>query len=399
MSWALLGLVVSSVHAQVPGVLSQIGFVQVGGIPFHGEGRFKFAMVDGAPSPATLWSHDGSSLGGGEPGSWILTDLFHGRYSVSLGDTNVANMTAPIPASAVGATNVFLRIWFSDGVNGFEQLSPDQPLLSVPYALRAATVSEGAIGSAQLASNAVQGAAILDGTITGADLANGTLTTADFNLANVDVRYVLKAGDAMTGSLSVDGTIGFPTVSTPAMYLYASGTENAEKRVLIHSSAVPEMGLYFQDVGDRFIMKSAVGDSAPSLVVDLDNDWVAIGTATPKAGYALSVDGRVVCEELLVEDSGDWPDYVFEEQYRLQPLDEVEAHIKERKHLPGIPTAVEIARDGLPIGEMQKRMMAKIEELTLHLIDQHKRMATQEERIRHLESEVRRVGGREKATP
>jgi hypothetical protein len=447
-------------RAQVPSVISHVGFVEVNGIPYHGEGRFKFALVSGATS---LWSHDGTSEAGSEPTSWVSTNLFHGRYSMPLGDTSVANMTVPIPPSALSANNVLLRVWFNDGSLGFQLLTPDQPLVSVPYALRAASLADDSVGSQQLAANAVQsadiadgavtsakilnstivsadladgavtsakilnstivsadiadgtitGADLLDGTVASADIQDGALTLTDFNLANVDVRYVLKAGDTISGNLgvlgnvgigsgaavlpfttlTVDGTLGFSTVASPAMYVYPSGTGNPEKRLIMHSPAFSEYGLYYSDPGDQFVMKSSAGDTTPSLVVDLDNNWVAIATATPKPGYELSVDGKIVCEELLVEDSADWPDYVFQADYRLQPLEEVEAHIKERKHLPGIPTAAEISKNGLPIGEMQKRMMEKIEELTLHLIEQNKRMTTQDERIRQLEAELRQRTG------
>jgi hypothetical protein len=91
-------------------------------------------------------------------------------------------------------------------------------------------------------------------------------------------------------------------------------------------------------------------------------------TVLPKSGYKLSVDGKVVCEELLVQLTP-WPDYVFGDDYELKSLLEVENFIQENKHLPGIPTACEVETDGLNVGEMQKLMMEKIEELTLYLID------------------------------
>lgn len=97
---------------------------------------------------------------------------------------------------------------------------------------------------------------------------------------------------------------------------------------------------------------------------------VTIGTQNLPAGYRLAVDGRIICEELRVELSGNWPDYVFGEDYALMPLSEVARHIKEQKHLPGIPTAAEVEAEGIAVGEMQKKMMEKIEELTLYIIQQ-----------------------------
>lgn len=188
--------------------------------------------------------------------------------------------------------------------------------------------------------------------------------------------------------LTVNGTIGFESPGTPAMYVYESGTANPDKPLIVHSPAYPGYGLYYSDPDDQFIMRSTPTDTTPSLVVDLDGNWVTIATDTPKPGYELSVNGQVVCEELLVEDMVNWPDYVFETSYPLRPLSEVEAHILAKKHLPGIPTAEEVKRDGLPIGEMQKRMMEKIEELTLYVIDQNKRLATQEQRILELQAQL-----------
>lgn len=97
-------------------------------------------------------------------------------------------------------------------------------------------------------------------------------------------------------------------------------------------------------------------------------DYVLINTDAPLAGHHLTVDGKIVCEEVRVQDSGDWPDYVFSPEYELQSLQEVKAFIEKENHLPGIPSAAEIAETGIVIGEIQKRLLEKIEELTLHMI-------------------------------
>jgi hypothetical protein len=206
---------------------------------------------------------------------------------------------------------------------------------------------------------------------------------------NGNVAIDSVSASAPFATLTIDGTIGFPSVSTPAMYVYPSGTANAEKPLIVHSPAFPGYGLYYRDDGDRFVMKSSAGDPSPSLVVDLDSNWVTIDADLPKPGYALSVNGKIVCEDMLIQDSTLWGDYVFEENYALKPLEELETQIKAHKHLPGIPTATEIAQDGIVIGDMQKRMMVKIEELTLYVIEQHKKLAAQEARISQLEVQLR----------
>lgn len=99
---------------------------------------------------------------------------------------------------------------------------------------------------------------------------------------------------------------------------------------------------------------------------------VGILTTAPATGYALSVNGKIICEELRVQLSGSWPDYVFADEYKLPSLKEVESFIQLNRHLPGIASAKEIEKSGLGVGDMQKRMMEKIEELTLYIIQQQK---------------------------
>ncbi|MBL9175312.1 MAG: collagen-like protein [Verrucomicrobiales bacterium] len=199
---------------------------------------------------------------------------------------------------------------------------------------------------------------------------------------------------ADSSKLTMNGPIAFSDFSSPMLFVYPFGTANAEKPVVMHSPAFPGYGLYYRDDGDRFVMKSSPGDTAPSLVVDLDSNWVAISRDTGKPGYELSVKGEIVCHDLLIQDSSLWPDYVFEPGYPLKPLEEVEAHIREKKHLPGVPAAGEVDKDGISVGDMQKRMMEKIEELTLYVIDQNKRLATQEREIAELRQALRSQGAR-----
>jgi hypothetical protein len=99
-------------------------------------------------------------------------------------------------------------------------------------------------------------------------------------------------------------------------------------------------------------------------------DSLNIGLESGATGYRLSVDGKIMCEELKVQSSATWPDYVFGEHYPLMPLNELEKHIAQHQHLPGIPSANEIKDEGVMVGEMQRLMMEKIEELTLYIIEQ-----------------------------
>jgi hypothetical protein len=98
-------------------------------------------------------------------------------------------------------------------------------------------------------------------------------------------------------------------------------------------------------------------------------DNVGIGTTSPSE--KLDVAGKIRACEVIVEQNN-WCDYVFEPNYNLKSLDEVEQFIKQNKHLPNIPPAKEIAQNGIAISDMTQRMMEKIEELTLYVIQQQK---------------------------
>jgi len=110
--------------------------------------------------------------------------------------------------------------------------------------------------------------------------------------------------------------------------------------------------------------------SATSILLMNKNGDVAIGTSNTSSGYKLTVNGNVRTKEVVVETG--WADYVFDDSYKLRNLDEVAVHIQQHKHLPGIPSAKEIETNGLKMGAMQVKMMEKIEELTLYVIDLNK---------------------------
>ncbi len=109
-------------------------------------------------------------------------------------------------------------------------------------------------------------------------------------------------------------------------------------------------------------------------VMSLTGDGnVCIGTGTPATGYKLSVNGKIICEELKVQLHSAWPDFVFGKDYKLASLEELDAFTKKNGHLPGIRSAAEIGSEGgMEVGELQAALLLKIEELTLHLIRQQK---------------------------
>lgn len=109
---------------------------------------------------------------------------------------------------------------------------------------------------------------------------------------------------------------------------------------------------------------------------------VGIGTFSPNA--KLAVNGNIRAREIKVE-TATWPDFVFLEDYKHMSLAELEAFINKNKHLPEMPTAKEVEKDGIALGEMNRKLLQKVEELTLHLIAKDKQIQSLENRVNNLE--------------
>ncbi|ACU03284.1 hypothetical protein [Pedobacter heparinus] len=158
-------------------------------------------------------------------------------------------------------------------------------------------------------------------------------------------------------------------------------------------------GAYFEQVGTdadksriRFqTSKNGSGSNYAQLLIDPENGFsflnlgaassnVGIGTKDTK-GYKLAVAGNMIAESVKVQLQGSWPDYVFTKDYPLPTLQQTEQHIKEKGHLPGIPSAEEVKANGIDLGEMNAKLLQKIEELTLHLIAQNKMIKAQQKEM------------------
>jgi hypothetical protein len=155
------------------------------------------------------------------------------------------------------------------------------------------------------------------------------------------------------------------------------------------------IGAYLEQVGNtaqkskiRFqTSKSGDGSNYSQLIIDPENGFsfqklgtgngnVGIGTNNTQ-GYKLAVAGNMIAESVKVKLQGTWPDFVFAKDYALPTLEETEKHIKEKGHLPGIPSAAEVEKNGIELGDMNKKLLQKIEELTLYMIEMRKENETQ----------------------
>jgi hypothetical protein len=113
-----------------------------------------------------------------------------------------------------------------------------------------------------------------------------------------------------------------------------------------------------------------------------------VGILTQNPTCALDVNGTIRAKEVKIEATG-WADFVFDNDYRLPGLSEVESHIKEYKHLPGIPSEQEVLENGINVAEMQIKLLQKIEELTLYVIEQDRQNKDLQKQIDELKVQLK----------
>ncbi|WP_299608049.1 tail fiber protein [uncultured Aquimarina sp.] len=194
--------------------------------------------------------------------------------------------------------------------------------------------------------------------------------------------------EAPTARLSINknGYVGIGTTSPSARLEIKSSGDGAE--ILKLSTERPwvfkqegtgaSSNLVLQEIsGNKFFKIKSYDNTDIYTIQSNSGDTyfkgnMGIGTNNTQ-GYKLGVKGKIAAEEVKVALYNGWPDYVFEEDYHLPTLQAVEQHISENGHLENIPSATEVAENGIQLGEMNKKLLEKIEQLTLYMIEQNKK--------------------------
>lgn len=137
----------------------------------------------------------------------------------------------------------------------------------------------------------------------------------------------------------------------------------------------------FSETGSDKLYIANSNTVTPLIYGDFSTKYLAVGevaaadrAAATSGGYRLLVKGGMITEKIKVAVAGsaDWADYVFEPSYKLMSLDKVESFIKENKHLPNVPSAEDMSKNGLDVMQTSAKLMEKIEELTLYMIEMNK---------------------------
>lgn len=183
-------------------------------------------------------------------------------------------------------------------------------------------------------------------------------------------------------TLSIAGSDNFPSHFNygSSGHTYIRGGSREHRNVGQFLQFRPSK-VYINDISGY---NSLSGQSHPGgdVIIATGGGNVGIGTENT-AGYKLAVNGFIRAKELRINTG--WADYVFEKDYPLMSLEDIERFIQTNKHLPNIPPAAELIENGVDVSKIQEKMMAKIEELTLHLIEANKQIKKLHARVDELE--------------
>ena len=320
-------LLTSALHAQVPQLVNYQGRVAVDAVNFEGAGLFRFALVN-EDGTITFWSNDGTSAAGSEPTDAVSLAVAKGLYSVLLGDLALVNMTA-IPASVFTNPDVRLRVWFDDGLNGSQLLTPDQRLAPATY------VADGAVTSASIAAGAVMGTHVAPGALDFSHLTvpavPGTGQVLSFD--GVSLNWVTpgasdgiwalngtsafyNAGSVGIGSsapaapLEVNGVLRSTRLGVAPQYIQINGGDSGSIKLTAQSVAAAEKNLFMENLSGeavpglnnniQFVLGTTAAPSTKMIIAG--NGGVGLGTLAPQTRLHLKDASASISQR--IETSG-----------------------------------------------------------------------------------------------
>ena len=178
----------------------------------------------------------------------------------------------------------------------------------------------------------------------------------------------LKMGNGSSHAMMHIGSYAMSPYSGGTAYLGFNVLRSGSNWVLQSNGLDNGGAVIWCDITGNLYFASIGSSSRPAFAQTLTT-----ANMRSRVNLKLCSDGLLQVKEVKVTLTG-WPDYVFGEDYKLMSLGETEQYIKENGHLPGVPSAHEVEEEGLSLGEMNARLMQKVEELTLHVIELQKQI-------------------------
>lgn len=206
--------------------------------------------------------------------------------------------------------------------------------------------------------------------------------------------YGNSAGSVNVGSSTIDASAKLSVTSTTQGFLPPRMTTTQKNAIstpaaglMVFDNTLGKYNFYngtaWQDLGAGSSQWTSSGAN-----ISYATGNVGIGTAAI-ADHKLAVGGTIIAEKVRVKLQSNWPDYVFQKDYQLPSLEEVKAFIQKNNHLPGVPSAAVVEKEGLDLGNNQAILLKKIEELTLYLIEQNNQIEEMKKEIKALKKKQR----------
>lgn len=411
----IIAIVIYSVtiNAQIPQKINYQGYLEESGVPMNGTKSLTFTLYDAPAGGEQVWTE-----------SKAIT-IINGNFSTLLGEINPIDLAEAKP------------YWLGIKIGTAQELLPRKELASAIYSLFVDGIT---LKNHNVGINTDFPTAKLDIRTSSADESaidiyhDGT-HVRHFDKSGVQQFYEFydapknqyrftstKAGHILTFDLD-SGKLAFNT-DNPTATLTARGSRNDSVMDLYnngthvrHFDANGNQKFYEILNNDFYEYRSGL-NNAYMMVVNVTNGNIGFGghpednlhvfgnvriangkrlilenstmTSNVKMywdGSYLNINSPIKAPELIITTDV-WADFVFEKNYELMPLQKIEHYIKKNKHLPGIPSKKEVTEHGVDIGEMQSKLLQKIEELTLHMIALKKENSHLKERVMALESIV-----------
>lgn len=345
------------------GAVNHIGRIESRVTASLAEGELLFYTNGGTLSEKMRIDEDGK-VGIGTSSPARTMEIYSGgtwpvlRLNSAMSGTSIEFLGTGSPAWGIGTWNNTIRFYSS--TTGFSSISEEYVMSQGAFTSMANNTKM--MGSSSLRWSDMYG---VDGDFSGNVAISGNTTIA---------------GSAAIGTTTLLGKLHVHdgTSSNATLYVTPATTGSGDSATIFlaedHDASFGMYWLYDGNGNDMELWgKSLSSTYGPHFMVNRTTGVAAFGGITA-TGYKLSVAGKIICEEVRVALLGTWPDYVFKKDYSLMPVEQLGEFIDTHGHLPNVPSATDLEQSGVEVGEMQRIMMEKIEELSLYIIDQQKQI-------------------------